>query len=76
MKNSGKIMIALGAGTILGAVLGILFAPAKGSETRNKISSTAHDLADKVKGMKNSVAGKFRVAHDGRPEAEMHEASS
>jgi gas vesicle protein len=76
MKNSGKIMIALGVGTLLGAVLGILFAPAKGSETRNKISSSAHDLAEKVKGMKNSAKSKFRVASDGRAEVEMEEAGA
>jgi gas vesicle protein len=67
MKNSGKIIIALGTGVALGAALGILFAPAKGSETRNKISSKAHDLKEKVKEVKDAVANKFKVAEDGRP---------
>ena len=74
MKNSGKIIIALGTGVVLGAALGILFAPAKGSETREKISSKAHDIKEKVKGVKDAVASKFTAAHDGRPESAMHEA--
>ena len=73
MKNSGKIVIALGTGVVLGAVLGILFAPAKGSETRHKISDAAHDLKEKVKGMKDTVASKFKVATDGRHEEKMHQ---
>ena len=66
MKNSGKILIALSTGVALGAVLGILFAPAKGSETRQKISDTANDLREKVKGMTDTVANKYKAATDGR----------
>ena len=76
MKNSGRILIALGTGVALGAVLGILFAPAKGSETRQKISDTAHDLKDKMKGMTDTVASKFKAATDGRTSSErMRETS-
>jgi len=75
MKNSGKIIIALGAGVALGAALGILFAPAKGSETRQKISDTAHDLKEKVKGMKDTVADKFKMAADGRTQEKMRETA-
>lgn len=70
MKTSGKILLALGLGAVVGAALGILYAPAKGSDTRKKISNTAHDLADKVKGMKDTIKGKYKAAHNGRPEAE------
>jgi len=38
MNNSNKILTAIGAGVLVGAALGILFAPDKGSETRKKIS--------------------------------------
>jgi gas vesicle protein len=50
MKNTSKIFIALGAGLAIGGVLGVLFAPDKGSETRSKISKQGKKIADKVKG--------------------------
>lgn len=34
MKTSTKVAVALGAGLVIGGVLGVLYAPAKGSETR------------------------------------------
>ncbi|MBX9785587.1 MAG: YtxH domain-containing protein [Chitinophagaceae bacterium] len=46
MKNSSKILIALGAGLAVGGVLGLLFAPAKGEETRNKIAESGKKLKD------------------------------
>jgi gas vesicle protein len=48
MKNTSKILIALGAGLAIGGILGVLFAPEKGSETRKKISDTGKKLADKI----------------------------
>jgi len=35
--DSGKVFLGVLAGITAGALLGILFAPAKGSETREKI---------------------------------------
>ena len=49
MKNTSKMLIALGAGLAIGGVLGVLFAPDKGTETRKKISEEGKKLADKVK---------------------------
>ncbi len=49
MKDSGKIVTALLAGLAAGAVLGVLFAPEKGSETREKINDSLGDLADAIK---------------------------
>jgi gas vesicle protein len=49
MKDSGKILIGALSGLAAGLVLGILFAPDKGSETRKKIGNSAKDLSDKLK---------------------------
>lgn len=49
MKNSVNIIGALFLGMAVGAVMGILLAPAKGTETRKKITGGAKDLADALK---------------------------
>lgn len=52
MENSNQTTKVLGAlvlGAALGAVLGILFAPAKGTETRRRILSKGEDLTDDIK---------------------------
>ena len=47
--SSGKTLLGLVAGVAAGAVLGILFAPEKGSVTRNQISQKGEDLLDNLK---------------------------
>lgn len=47
--DNGKIVTALLAGLAAGAVLGILFAPEKGSETRDKLNDSLADLGDAIK---------------------------
>ncbi|MCA5005998.1 YtxH domain-containing protein [Sphingobacterium bovistauri] len=49
MKDSGKVVTALLAGLAAGAVLGLLFAPEKGSDTRDKLNDSLSDLADALK---------------------------
>lgn len=49
MKDSGKVVTALLAGLAAGAVLGILFAPDKGSETRDKLNESLSDLGEAIK---------------------------
>ena len=48
-NNTGKLIGALLLGAAVGGVLGILFAPEKGSETRKKLSEKGVDLTDGMK---------------------------
>lgn len=53
--SAGKVALGVLAGTAVGATLGILFAPDKGSETRKKIAKKGNDYADKVSGKFNGL---------------------
>lgn len=46
MNNTAKILIGIAAGAAVGAVLGILFAPAKGEDTRENILKKGKEFAD------------------------------
>jgi gas vesicle protein len=48
--STTKTLLGFVAGAAVGAALGILFAPDKGTETRRKISEQSNDLADNLKG--------------------------
>jgi gas vesicle protein len=47
--SSGKFIVGLLAGVAAGALLGVLFAPDKGTETRKKISKKSKEFMDDVK---------------------------
>lgn len=47
--SSGKVVLGVLAGLAAGALLGILLAPDKGSETRKKLKENAGDYADELK---------------------------
>jgi gas vesicle protein len=49
MNDNTKVVVALLAGLAAGAALGILFAPEKGSETRDKLSESLKNLGDTIK---------------------------
>ena len=47
--STGKVLLGLVAGAAAGAVLGILFAPEKGTITREQISQKGEDLLASLK---------------------------
>jgi len=49
MKDNSKVFVALLVGLAAGAALGILFAPDKGNETRDKLSESLKNLGDSIK---------------------------
>jgi gas vesicle protein len=56
MNNTSKVLIAMAAGAAVGIAMGILFAPAKGEETREALKkkgkNVRDDLAHGFKSMK------------------------
>lgn len=49
MKNT-DVFVGVLSGLAVGALLGVLFAPDKGSNTRKKIAQKGSDVADNLKG--------------------------
>jgi len=64
MNDSNKILTAIGAGVLVGAALGILFAPDKGIETRKKISGQGKKIVDDVQNKFRSGRDKFNDLKD------------
>ena len=64
--SSGKVLLGVLAGVAVGATLGILFAPEKGSTTRKKISRKGDDYADELEEKFNefieSITKQFEAA--------------
>ncbi|MCF6129387.1 YtxH domain-containing protein [Flavobacterium sp. AS60] len=62
--STGKVVLGTMAGLAVGAVLGILFAPEKGSVTRKKIMDKGNDYADELKSkyheFADSISEKFQ----------------
>jgi gas vesicle protein len=53
-----RVNVAIGAvaGIAVGALLGVLYAPDKGTETRRKISTKSKDTADSIKHKFSDIA--------------------
>lgn len=49
MKDNSKVLIGLLTGLAAGAALGLLFAPEKGSETRDRLNQSLKDLGDSIR---------------------------
>jgi gas vesicle protein len=66
--SSGKVVLGVLAGVAAGAVLGILFAPDKGSATRKKIlrktKEYTGELEDKFNDLIDSISEKLETVKD------------
>ncbi len=60
MENGSKIVVAALAGAAAGALAGILFAPAKGSETRRMIGDKYSALRGRVTDAREDLADRFQ----------------
>lgn len=49
MKNKKEVIAAVGIGALIGVIIGILFAPDKGKETRTKMANSTNDFWNKLK---------------------------
>jgi len=67
--SSGKVLLGVLAGLAAGALVGILFAPEKGSVTRKKMSKKAEDFTDGLKEKFNEflddISEKFEEVKEG-----------
>lgn len=58
--SSGKLLLGVLAGVAAGALIGILFAPEKGSVTRKKISKKGDDYVEDLKDKFNQLLEKVK----------------
>lgn len=63
-SDSSLPVVALLTGLAVGAVLGVLFAPKSGEDTRNTIADKAKDLKDNAKDKLQAVKNRFHSEAD------------
>ncbi len=64
LKSNGKMIGSLLIGALAGATLGVLFAPHKGTKTRNKIAGGAEKMGKDLKKKMSKEAKEFRKSID------------
>jgi gas vesicle protein len=61
--NTSKVVIGVLGGIAVGAIAGVLFAPAKGTKTRKRImkkgTDYTKDLKNKFEGLYSDIANKY-----------------
>jgi gas vesicle protein len=57
-RDSGEVVLSFLLGALVGAALGILYAPRSGKETRMKLRDLGEDLGDKINDIKEEVVEK------------------
>jgi gas vesicle protein len=62
--KSGKVLLGVLAGVAVGAMLGIMFAPDKGWNTRKRISKKGEDLVEDLKEKFNEFLDNVSVKFD------------
>ncbi len=66
--NANKVLMGVLGGVAVGAVAGILFAPAKGTKTRKRIMKKGNnlkkDLKNKLENVYNTVTTKYEDVLD------------
>jgi gas vesicle protein len=67
--GGGSFLMGLLAGTVLGAGLGMLFAPKPGSELRNQLGESAHRLRSTAEGAYDQAGEKVHQMMDRGREA-------
>ena len=74
MKNL-SLLIAFAGGAVTGAVIGLMMAPDKGSNTRHKIVDFAHASEDKAKFKLKSFLSQHGITINGRSCDSKHDLS-
>jgi gas vesicle protein len=64
IMNTNKIILGVLGGAATGALLGVLFAPKKGAETRKLILKKSHDYADGAKNKIETLVGRITKPDD------------
>jgi gas vesicle protein len=66
--SRGKIILGIMAGAAAGALIGVLFAPDKGTETRKKIVHKGEEYVDNLKEKVNGLLRNGGKRHETVPE--------